>query len=86
MDYDQSIVNKLSLKKNVGDLKKLGFFSLQPLPDDDKALPLLLEAAKGKDFFLGLHNFYVITRYNHSHLYAMAVHELSQLILSRASQ
>jgi len=86
VDYDQSIVNKLSLKKNIGDLKTLGFFPLQPLPDDDKALPLLLEAAKGKDSFLGLHNFYVITRYNHSHLYAMAVHELSQLILSRASQ
>jgi len=33
------------------------------------------------EYFLGLHNFYVIMRYNHSYLYARAVYELSQEIL-----
>lgn len=51
------------------------------LPDDHRLLPVALEV--GEDawrYVLGEHNFYVITRYNHSHLYAMAVTELAEAI------
>ncbi len=51
-----------------------------------KAALIELEALDGKEYFLGLNNFYVITRYNHSDHYAMAVHQLGQNIKNRISQ
>lgn len=51
--------------------------------DLDAAQPaILMELTMddGEHYWFGLHNFYVITRYNHSRLYAMAVYELSQAI------
>jgi membrane-bound lytic murein transglycosylase B len=51
---------------------------------DENALTKIiqLKGAEGDEFWLGMHNFYVITRYNHSNLYAMAVYQLSQEILA----
>jgi membrane-bound lytic murein transglycosylase B len=53
---------------------------------EQKAALIELENLEGKEYFLGLNNFYVITRYNHSDHYAMAVHQLGQAIKNRISQ
>lgn len=50
------------------------------LPASTKIAPLVLDGAEGDEYWLVTHNFYVITRYNHSRLYAMAVFQLSRAI------
>lgn len=58
------------------------------LPKDKKALDnknrlaafIILQNNDGQEQWLTLQNFYVITRYNHSVNYAMAVHQLSNRI------
>jgi len=39
------------------------------------------DGADGPEYWLGLSNFYAITRYNRSAMYAMAVYQLSELLL-----
>ncbi|MGB0965967.1 MAG: lytic murein transglycosylase B [Litorivicinus sp.] len=48
--------------------------------DQTRALLFELEGADGKEYYVGLNNFYVLTRYNRSTLYAMAVERLAQRI------
>lgn len=51
----------------------------EALNGEMKATLMRLSSGEKNEYVLGLHNFYVITRYNHSRLYASAVYELSQL-------
>ncbi|MGE4417760.1 MAG: lytic murein transglycosylase B [Marinobacterium sp.] len=57
-----------------------GVSTRRNLDPEQKATLMELTMDDGEHYWFGLHNFYVITRYNHSHLYAMAVYELSQAI------
>lgn len=70
----------LKPKKTVATLALEGLVSTEPLDPTRLATPLRLEEEDGLRYWLGLQNFYVITRYNHSSMYAMAVWQLSQAI------
>ncbi len=70
--------NKLKPHTRISDLARQGVYPEAAVDQEMKATLVTLEGKKGKEYWLGLDNFYVITRYNHSSLYAMAVYQLSQ--------
>jgi len=70
-------------KIKIAELKEAGIKITDNFPDDFlTSLIQLSTSEKEREYWAGLHNFYVITRYNHSNLYAMAVYQLSQEILA----
>ena len=67
----------------LGELSFRGVTPASPLAGVEEASLLRLDAAGGYEYWLGLPNFYVITRYNHSTYYAMAVHQLAEALRER---
>jgi membrane-bound lytic murein transglycosylase B len=76
--------NSLDLGDTVGSLTKLGYVFTTTLPSDAPAAAYSFEAVGGgSEYWVGYHNFRVVTRYNRSTKYALAAHQLSQAIRGR---
>jgi membrane-bound lytic murein transglycosylase B len=74
---------KLSLSETVGSLHAKGVNFDSSLAPEAPALLIAADDADGVHWRVGYNNFYVITRYNHSALYAMAVYELAAAVKQR---
>lgn len=63
---------------SAGELRALGWTPAMPVDNNNAVTAFRLEGEAGEEFWMGLPNFYVITRYNRSVMYALAVYQLSE--------
>tara|TARA_R110000868_G_scaffold51224_8_gene162728 strand:+ start:11533 stop:12522 length:990 start_codon:yes stop_codon:yes gene_type:complete len=78
---EQGLTVGLDPVKTAAELRALGWASANPLADELPVTAFRLEGAEGAEHWLGLPNFFVITRYNRSVMYAMAVNQLAELLV-----
>ena len=74
--------NKLKPYATIAQWQEKGVRIKQDLKADEEATLLKFETKKGDEYWIGLKNFYVITRYNHNEMYALAVFQLSEKLKS----
>lgn len=69
----------------LGELRRQGVRTLGAVADSESGVLLRYGNGDGAEYWVGLQNFYVITRYNRSSFYAMSVVQLAEA-LERAAQ
>lgn len=79
-DMEWAAKRNFKPKLTVAELAEKGFTPSEPVSGETLAAIARLEEKDGEHYFITFKNFYVITRYNRSPLYAMAVYELSEAI------
>jgi len=74
----------VSARRPMHEWKAEGVHPEAPMPDDAgddaQAALVMLEEPAAMTYWLGFNNFYVLTRYNRSRLYASAVWELARKV------
>jgi peptidoglycan lytic transglycosylase B len=78
--------NVLTPEETVTSLSHQGVMFSTTLAGDQKSQLLTLRGKDGEEYWVGFHNFFVITRYNRSVMYALAVHQLGQEIALLVNQ
>jgi membrane-bound lytic murein transglycosylase B len=78
--FQRALVKGLKPDRKWLDLQAFSVSAKAKIEATEAVKLLSYEQEKGRDLWVGMHNFYVITRYNHSPLYAMAVYQLSEAV------
>ena len=77
--------NTLKSNDTIDSLSKKGVVFATKLGGDNKAALLTYEGDDGTEHWVGFHNFFVITKYHRSVMYALAAHQLGQEIAARVA-
>lgn len=85
-DWSRVASDGMKPDTSVGELRQQGFTIAEKFSDQLAVKVLALETENGHEYWLGFDNFYAITRYNHSPLYAMVAYQLSQQLASQVAQ
>jgi membrane-bound lytic murein transglycosylase B len=80
---DDASAARLALNDTVASLRERGYRFETPLPGSAKAMLVPAQQPDSLQWRVGFQNFYVITRYNRSMLYAMAVNDLARALADR---
>lgn len=81
--YKKALKKGLKPDIDASDLEKFGVQTTASFEQNEKLKLFEYDQEEYKEYWLAHKNFYVITRYNHSHLYAMAVYQLAMEIKQR---
>ena len=73
-------VNSMDLNETVASLRERGYAFSTTLPGSTPVTVLGLEGREGTEYWVGYHNFRVITRYNRSVMYALVAQQLGEAI------
>ena len=77
--------NTLKASDTVDSLSKKGVVFATSLCADSSSELLAYEGDDGAEYWVGFHNFFVITKYNRSVMYALAAYQLGQEIASKVA-
>jgi membrane-bound lytic murein transglycosylase B len=81
-DLSRFDTSKLELNETVQSLRDKGVRFETTLPGTAPALLIVAQGKDGPVYRVGFSNFYALTRYNRSPMYAMAVHDLGDAVVN----
>lgn len=79
-EYRQVELNSFDRDRTLAEVTALGWDPLVSAAEDAQVHPIRLDGDNGAEFWLGYRNFWVISRYNRSIAYSMAIYQLSEAL------